>query len=73
MFTCERGQRGDVYIEPGKAIFDEVAELVHACRAAWQAQDPTINGITAVHINRFVDALWDPARDPRPGRPRRGR
>ena len=54
-FNCDRGSAGDVFIKPESGIFDEFDELIAACRAAWFEQDPTITGITAVHINRFID------------------
>ena len=41
-FTCERGNHGDVYIDPPTANFDEFQQLIADCRAAWQAEDPTI-------------------------------
>jgi len=59
-FTCEKGVRGDVYIDPDTANFDEYEALIAACRAAWQAQDPTIEGVTAVQINHFIDAAGTP-------------
>ncbi len=59
-FVCARGQRGDVYIDPASAIFDEFEELIAACREAWQAQDPEIQGITAVQIKRFIDKNGTP-------------
>ena len=59
-FTCEIGQHGDVFVNPDTGNFDEFQNLIADCRAAWQAQDPTIVGVTAVQINRFVDADGNP-------------
>ena len=59
-YSCTKGVRGDVYIDPNAAIFDEYEELIAACRAAWQAMDPKIEGITAVQINHFVDKNGTP-------------
>ena len=54
-YSCTKGVRGDVYIDPNAAIFDEYEELIAACRSAWHAADPKIEGITAVQVNHFVD------------------
>ncbi len=50
------GQPGDVAIKPEILEYDEFHQLVAECRAQWQALDPDIVGITAVHIRKFVDA-----------------
>ncbi len=60
VFDCARGQRGDVYVNPEFNNFDEFHDLVARCRAAWLAQDPTITGVTAVQINRFVGTDGQP-------------
>ena len=59
-YTCARGVRGDVYIDPGVANFDEYEALIAACREAWHAQDPTLEGITAVQIRQFIDDAGTP-------------
>jgi hypothetical protein len=43
--------------ELGDVLFgsDEFALLVNDCRKKWTDNDKTVTGITAVHINRFVD------------------
>jgi len=60
VYTCTHGERGDVYVNPEEANFFEFQQLIASCREAWQAQDPTITGITVVHINRFVDGNGAP-------------
>ncbi len=59
-YSCTRGVRGDVYIDPDVANFDEYEELIAACRAAWHVQDPTLEGITAVQIRQFVGDTGTP-------------
>jgi hypothetical protein len=47
------GQPGDVLdftIDP-----TEYQQLIHNCRAIWEAADPSVKGILAVQINKFVD------------------
>ncbi len=50
------GQPGDVAIKPEILEYDEFHQIIAECRVQWQALDPDIVGITAVHIRRFVDA-----------------
>ena len=49
------GDPGDVVIEPEARNYDEFQKLIAACRDEWEALDPSIVGITAVQINKFVD------------------
>ena len=56
------GSLGDVYVDPQLLKFGEFKQLIADCRAAWQALDPAIVGITAVQINQFVDAAGQPTK-----------
>ena len=40
--------------------YNESQRLTNACRTVWEAGDPTVTGIPAVHIRLFVDADGDP-------------
>jgi hypothetical protein len=52
--------------QPGDVLdlnFDGGAEwraTINACRQAWRAAAPTVTGLTAVHIRRFVNAAGAP-------------
>ena len=51
---------GDVFIDPKLLDFEEVQQLWSECRLAWEAADPDLTGITALHINQFVDLNGNP-------------
>ncbi len=54
------GSEGDIFVDPDTMDFNEFDDLIAACRQAWQALDPTITGVTAVQIDRFVDDTGTP-------------
>lgn len=53
------GKLGDVLLP---SIGAEFMQLINKCRAVWGENDKTVTGITAVHINRFVDSTGTPVR-----------
>ncbi len=59
------GNPGDVCEnteEAGTCEVNEFLQLINNCRAAWQAIAPEVTGLTAVHINRFVDVAGNPTK-----------
>lgn len=60
VFDCARGVRGEVFIDPAVGDFEEFQSLISACRVAWQEIAPEIEGVTAVHIDRFIAADGTP-------------
>jgi Tol biopolymer transport system component len=47
------GTPGDVSFGSG-FDYSELTRLVCSCKAVWQTRDPTVTGLTALHINQFV-------------------
>ena len=51
---------GNVFVEPEAREFGEFLDLIAECRATWEQADPSITGITAINIDRFVDVNCQP-------------
>lgn len=49
------GSPGDI-IDPRFDGGIEHRDAINRCRAAWRASAPTVTGLTAIHINRFVNS-----------------
>lgn len=54
------GLPGDVLMDVSARNYEEFHQLIADCRLAWEQQDPTVEGITAVQINRFIDPTGAP-------------